>query len=137
MTSKQRKQNSCVCSNGKFYKLGRSLAARRDLRPSDKLIVAVLKDRIGGNGACWPGLRSLARDTGLTRPTILQSIDRLEQAGMLAVQRHGCGRLNSYILLAESGKETLPVTETQSGQESLLSGKETLPKPDRPIKPDP
>ena len=128
MSSKQRIKNPVVGSNGKFYKLGRTLAARRDLRPTDKLIMAVLADRIGGNGTCWPGLRSLARDTGLTRPTILQSISRLERTGMLAVQRRGSGRKNSYNLLVESGKETIPVAKTKSGKETLPSGKEPLPE---------
>ena len=106
MSSKQRIKNPVVESNGKFYKLGRTLAARRDLRPTDKLIMAVLADRIGGNGTCWPGLRSLARDTGLRIATVHGSLTRLELVGDIVIIRQGSGKTNHYKVIDKSVTET-------------------------------
>ena len=56
--------------NGKFYKLPQDLAARTDLTPSAKLVYAVIADRIGANGKCWPGERSISRDAGMGLMTV-------------------------------------------------------------------
>ncbi len=85
---------------GTFYKLPKTLAARRDLSPIDKLIYAVIADRIGANDHCWPGVRRLAADVGCHRATVSQAVGRLEAAGLVTVE-HGClGRTNRYRLVS-------------------------------------
>ncbi|HLB73126.1 MAG TPA: helix-turn-helix domain-containing protein [Sedimentisphaerales bacterium] len=108
----------------RFFKLFAGLASRRDLRATDKVVLSVLRHRVGKNGACWPGVRSLAKDTGLSRPTVLDSICRLEKKEEIKVSRRGSGRKNYYLLITESGQKTLPVQDTESGQVSLLVAKQ-------------
>ena len=82
-----------------FYKLPCAIAGRRDLTAADKVVCAVLAYRIGNNGYCWPGIRTLAKDTGLNVSTIIVSVRRLEDKGLLLVQRRGSGRSNQYRLV--------------------------------------
>ena len=88
-----------------FYQLPKDIAARRDLHASDKLVLAAITDRIGRNGKCWPGIRRLARDTGLTEETVGTCIGRLQGAGCIRVERRGNGRANHYFLPDESAQE--------------------------------
>jgi len=103
--------------NGKFYKLGQSLAARRDLLAADKLVLAVVIDRIGNNGHCWPGIRCLSRDTGLHTGTIVKSLVRLEGAGEIVIERQGSGRSNRYALADGSARKLRTLESEKRAQD--------------------
>ena len=92
--------------SGRFYKLPIDVAALRSIRPADKVIYAVLADRMGTNGSCWPGVRRLAQDSGLDAATVPQSVKRLERAAMVKVERRGNGRSNVYRLTPQSAWKT-------------------------------
>jgi hypothetical protein len=92
-----------------FYKLPKDIAARRDLRPSDKLIYAVVLNCFNGKNVCWPGKRYLMRRTGLADKTVCEAIHRLEDAGVLIVERRGIGRSTCFRLPCESGSGSEPV----------------------------
>ena len=81
-----------------FSKLEHAVMTRRDLTASSKLVFAAIQDRIGSNGECWPGVRRLASDTGLTVETVIQSITLLERAGLVTVDRPGNGKSNHYTI---------------------------------------
>ena len=97
----------------KFYKLLADLAARKDLTSASKVLWAVLADRMGDNGYCWPGVRTLVEDTGLDVKTVLRATKELEDAGRLKVERRGSGRVNFYHLLTDesAGEMGLPALE--------------------------
>jgi DNA-binding MarR family transcriptional regulator len=99
----------------KFFKLSVELTARRDLKASDKILFAVLRDHENGSDFSWPGVRTLMKETGLASQTVLDAISRLECAGCLQVKRRGPGRSSHY----------RTVLETRA-----------LKKPDRPEKQD-
>jgi len=80
----------------RFFKLPQALTTRRDLTSSDKLLYAVLADRMGDSGKCWPGVRTLAGQTGLCRDAVADSVARLERAGVIQVERRGPGQTNVY-----------------------------------------
>lgn len=85
-----------------FWQLPVWLTERKDLRPVDKLLYAVLKGRIemGPNDHCWPGLRKLARDLGVGRNTAHASVKRLERTGLVRVGKRGRG--NCYWVFTPS-----------------------------------
>jgi hypothetical protein len=83
----------------KFYKLPQKLTARKDLNPSDKIVFAVILDFIGDNEYGWPGVRTLAKATGLFTATVVASLKRLEAVGLLNIQRRGNGKSSYYSLL--------------------------------------
>jgi len=103
-----------------FLMVPKPLAARTDLHPIDKLVWACIRDRLGNNGKAWPGGRTLAADLGVSRPTVLDALDRLAAAGDLLVERRGRGRTNHYRTPPASGQEPLPV-ETPKRSRTLTS----------------
>lgn len=107
-----------------FYKLPQDIAARRDLLPSDKLVYAVVLNCLNGRGVCWPGKRFLAERTGLSGQAVLDAISRLEQAGLLVVERQGNGRSNRY----KSGQEIRPVKGLDRSNPDTTGGQEIRPE---------
>jgi len=91
----------------KFYKLPADLAARTDLTPGEKVVWAVLANRIGDNGFCWPGVRLLADDTGLTVNGILKCLRSLERKHLLRIEHQGSGKVNHYRLADGSAQQSL------------------------------
>lgn len=51
-------------------------------------------------GECWPGIETLSRKAGLSRPTILKAIVELETGDMIGVKRNK-GKSSRYILPAK------------------------------------
>lgn len=99
----------------KFYKLLVDVAKRRDLKPSDKIVFAVIFDKIGDNGYCWPGVRTIAQDSGLTEKTVIKSIRRLEAVGLVTAERRGPGKSTHYYLTKSVG-ETTTVKKRKCGR---------------------
>lgn len=97
----------------KFYKLPVEIAARKDLTPASKIVLAVLADRIGDNGYCWPGVRMLATDTGLTTTGILGCLRLLENRGLVEVKRRGIGKANHYRLTSGSAQQSYALNKPE------------------------
>lgn len=85
--------------NDPFLKLPIDIARRPDLSPAAKIVYAAIVDRIGSNGHAWPGVRRLALDTGTDKSTVERTVDALEAAGLLVVERvngNPGGKTNTY-----------------------------------------
>ena len=80
----------------RFYKMLQDMAARTDLKATDKLIYAVISNYRNENGQAWPGMRILAKDTGCSVNTVERSVKRLEEVGLLVVKRRESGKTNVY-----------------------------------------
>ena len=122
------KMTSDLQTKTKFYKLPIDIASRRDLPAGTKIILAVIADRIGENDSCWPGSRTLANDTGLSRLTVLEGIKKLETKGIIQVERQPNGKVNHYRLVTKSGKETIPVKKLYRYRNYTAGGIETIPQ---------
>jgi len=107
----------------KFYRIPCEIAQRPDLPPATKLLLGAIADRLGQNGFCWPSIRRLANDTGLTKQTILSGVGRLKAKGLLEFESGGQGRANHYWLTEvgqklyhlpdRSGPKIVPVTKSK------------------------
>lgn len=106
----------------KFYKLPVEIVARKDLTPAGKILWAVLADRIGNNGFCWPGVRSIARDARLDVSTVLESVRKLEVKGLLQVERRGNGRANHYRLATSESAGEIQALGKSKRSENPNSG---------------
>ena len=42
-----------------------------------------LKDRSGRKGQCWPGIKTIAAELGLSRSTVKRALDDLCRAGLI------------------------------------------------------
>jgi len=108
----------------KFYKLPADIASRRDLNSSDKILFAVIKNHLRNNSFCWPGKRTLMRETGLASKTVCDSIHRLEETGLLVVERPGNGKSNHY----KSGSESEPVQRVNRFRNDTTTGSGSEPE---------
>jgi hypothetical protein len=55
-----------------------------DLAPPEKLVLLALADAANGNGLCWPGLVTIAKQTGKSRSRVVIALRRLERAGHIS-----------------------------------------------------
>ena len=71
-----------------------------DLPPSERLVALALANHADEEGVCWPSVKRIIACTGLTKRTILRSLDRLEETGWLIRQKRldalGRNRSNVY-----------------------------------------
>ena len=101
-----------------FYMIPESLAQRKDLNGTDKLVLAILMFRMNKGETCNPGIRRLAEDAGISRNTVCNSLKRLEACGDLLVERGSLGQSSNYRLTEKSGPEGTPLHVVPSGPES-------------------
>ena len=119
----------------KFYKLPQYLTALKDLKPSDKIVYAVLLDYQGNHEYCWPGIRTIAKDTGQSHTTIIECIRRLEAKALLTVERRGNGK-SAHYRVTQTAKESLPVRELNRSKNFTRTGKETCTEPVKKLEPN-
>ena len=48
-----------------------------------KSVYMYLKDRADSEGRCWPAIRTIALELGLSRSTVKRALDDLQKAGLL------------------------------------------------------
>jgi len=90
------------------------------LTMKSKLVYSMLTTYVNGKGGkCWPSITKLTSDLGISRPTVINGIKELINAGIIT-RETGKNNRNEYIL---SSKEFLP-----------LSSKESLPLDDQVVK---
>lgn len=120
----------------RFVKLPVLILRRRDLTAGAKVVYAAIIDRLGTNETAWPGVRTIATDTGMTVPAVIRAVACLRYAGVLLVESAGSGRRQSYrpVPLAdlppEAGKrsryvsahDSLPLTKRDRKRSRNVSG---------------
>ena len=121
-----------------FVQLPSELFSRPDLTPADKLVFMAIRDRIGQNGASWPGQRRLAEDCGLRKSTVADAVARLEHLGLIQVDHvegNPSGKTNRYRVVNASASRTpasrtpasrdrTPASRTEPDQENQTKKKE-------------
>ncbi len=70
-----------------------------DLSHRAKAVLLYLKDYADSEGKCWPGIRTIAGDSGLSRSTVKRTLDDLVRAGVMEKERRwrGNGSLSSNL----------------------------------------
>jgi hypothetical protein len=63
------------------------LSERTELDPADKLVFGKLNQFSGENGYCWPFIKTLAQKIGVSEKTVERATQRLEELGLLEVER--------------------------------------------------
>jgi len=98
----------------KFRKMYNDILSRKDLNAGAKLIYSVLADRQGNNGYCWPGMRTLAKDVGMSKGAAQRAITSLEKAGLIVIRRSVKGGGSEYSMI-----ESVPETGTDTTRPSV------------------
>ena len=79
-----------------------------------------LKDRADSEGRCWPAIRTIALELGLSRSTVKRALDELVEAGYIIKQtrfderKNGGQTSNLYTLCSEAPQPSTPEQPTES-----------------------
>ena len=81
-----------------------SIYQDQELGPRAKAVYIFLKDHADKDGACWPGINTIAAGVSLSRSTVKRALDDLVQAGLVVKERRwrGNGSLTSNLYLIRS-----------------------------------
>lgn len=103
------------------------------VRPTAVVVYMVLAVRADSHARqCWPSIDTLTEEAGLSKPTLLQALNELEEVG--AIVRHQRKPRSTLYTLPWvgppfNGKESSPFRNPVNGQEPLPSnGQRTLPR---------
>ena len=68
-----------------------------------KTVYIYLRDRSAVSGSCWPGVKTIAADLGLSRSTVRRALKELEHSGWIRRQprywENGSHTSNLYTIL--------------------------------------
>ena len=56
---------------------------RSELSHRARAVCMYLRDRSGRKGQCWPGIKTIAAELGLSRSTVKRALDDLCRAGLI------------------------------------------------------
>lgn len=74
-----------------------------DLSHRAKSVYMYLKDRADSEGRCWPAIKTIAKELGLSSSTVKRALDELCQAGLLTKEsrwRENGGRTSNLYRLS-------------------------------------
>ena len=73
---------------------------KEELPPRAKALYMYLKDRANKDGQCWPSLKTIAKDTSMSKRTVQRAIDDLVKYGVLEkecrTRENGGSSSNNY-----------------------------------------
>ena len=73
-----------------------------ELSPRAKAVLIYLKDHANKEGACWPGIKTIAAGVSLSRSTVKRALDDLVKAGLVVKEKrwreNGSLSSNLYLL---------------------------------------
>lgn len=74
-----------------------------DLSHRARVVYMYLKDRADADGTCWPGIKTIAKDLGLSRSTVKRALSDLCKEGFIKKEprwrENGSHSSNLYRLL--------------------------------------
>lgn len=89
-----------------------------ELAPTSRLVAHVLAVHMNAaRASCFPGMATIARESGLCRRSVVRAVQDLEARGYIAVverggtKRSGKARSNSYEARFPTGDTVAPVTQ--------------------------
>ena len=75
---------------------------REELPSRAKIVYMYLKDRSNADGDCWPAIKTIAKDTSLSKSTVKRAIADLIHCGLLTKEsryrENGSNTSNRYYL---------------------------------------
>lgn len=76
-----------------------------DLSHRAKAVLFYLKDHVDSEGKCWPGIRTIAGELGLSRSTVKRALGELVEVGVVEKERrwreNGSFTSNLYRIVSE------------------------------------
>jgi DNA-binding transcriptional regulator YhcF (GntR family) len=98
------------------YKLLQAAARVKGLTPHERCVLITLADRANHKTMrCWPGVATMANDTGVSEREVHRALKRLRSLGMITVSGKTKYGTNVYLLqLKEGSEQTVPHTDDEA-----------------------
>ncbi len=91
-----------------------------------KAVLMALADRTGEDGTCWPSYECISWDASVSRRQVIRLLKKLENMGLVTIDRGGGHKSNTYILNLELlEKISLGLSESKKRERSC--GKNSVP----------
>lgn len=98
--------------------------AQRGLSPPERLVLCNLADHSNGSCKAWPAKETIQAEEGLSEATVRRALRRLEERGLVRVERPGGGfRVTTVYALALPDQD--PANRRQPGHSDGLAGSNT------------
>ena len=85
-----------ILKSGGYASVPSCILSSKLLQPSDKLVYVAILSHLGKNKVSWPKIETIMKETALSRRTVLYSIKRLKEVGLIKVQSGFTGIANTY-----------------------------------------
>ena len=85
-----------ILKSGGYASVPSCILSSKLLQPSDKLVYTSILSHLGRNKVSWPMIETVMKETALSRRTVLYSIKRLKEVGLIKVQSGFTGIANTY-----------------------------------------
>ena len=84
--------------------------AEEHLSHREKTVYIYLRDRADASGVCWPGIKTIASELGMSTRTVQRALDDLEDAGLIVKKqrRRKNGSLTSNLYRLTKRKTSQP-----------------------------
>jgi predicted transcriptional regulator len=103
---------------------------------TDKVVLMYLIWRQGKNQNCWPAIRTISRELGISRDTVQKSLERLSKAGSVSIstpEKRGRNHKNSYVvnglnfrtIKGVNGLKTRPIQDKEWPENQDTNGLKT------------
>lgn len=79
-----------------FILIPHGLASHKGFTPGAKLVYGILSKYAGKDGSCFPSMKTIGQDLGMTERWASKLVGELEKGGLLHKTRGGKGRANRY-----------------------------------------
>ena len=111
-------------SNKQHVQLPNNMTNHEDLSPKDLLVYTTIKRFMNKDTkSCFPSIATIVEKSGVSKPTVLKAIDKLEKFNYITISKHGRNNLytfNSYKNFEPFSYEFLDRTDISVEEKSLI-----------------
>ena len=117
-------------NNKQHVQLPNNMTYNDDINPKDLLVYTTIKRYMNKETkSCFPSINTIVEKSGVSKPTVLKSIDKLQKANYIKVGKIGRNNLytfNSYKNFEPFSYEFLDRTDLTTGEKALIVAEQQL-----------
>lgn len=117
-------------NNKQHVQLPNNMTHNDDINPKDLLVYTTIKRYMNKETkSCFPSINTIVKKSGVSKPTVLKSIDKLQKANYIKVGKIGRNNLytfNSYKNFEPFSYEFLDRTDLTTGEKALIVAEQQL-----------
>lgn len=124
------KVNNKNMSNKQHVQLPNNMTHNDDINPKDLLVYTAIKRFMNKETkSCFPSINTIVEKSGVSKPTVLKSIIKLQNANYIKIGKMGRSNLytfNSYKSFEPFSYDFLDRTDLSTGEKSIIVAEQQL-----------